>query len=104
MIEKIQKLDNLSKFSLLSSSLGFAVLVLLIYNILDSIMYMLLLIQEPTFENISLSFQDGHYTINDKKMGFSIFYNVLIVLFLWIVMVYYNLKSMDKADWKNSFF
>jgi hypothetical protein len=104
MIKILQKLDNQSKFSLFTSSFVFAVLVLSIFNLLDAVMYMLLLIQEPSYESVSLSFGDGYYFINDKKMGFSVFYNILFVLFVWVFMVFYNLKSINKTVGWNSFF
>lgn len=104
MIKILQKLDSHSRFSLLTSSFVFAVLVLSIFNLLDAVMYMLLLIQEPSYESVSLSFGDGYYFINGKKMGFSIFYNILFVLFIWVFMVFYNLKSLNKTVGWNSFF
>lgn len=104
MRELIQKLDNRTRFSLLSTTLGFAVFTVLILNLLDSIMYMLLLLQEPDYEYIFLSFKDGHYTINDKKMGFSILYNFLGIVFLWFLITCHTLKSINKPVGWNLFF
>lgn len=104
MKETIQKLDNQARFSLLTTTLGFALFVLILINLLDAIMYMLLLLQEPEYESILLSFKEWHYTINDKKMGLSVFYNFLGGLALWFLIICHALKSINKPVGWNSFF
>lgn len=104
MKETIQQLDNQAKFSLLTSTLGFAILILLIINLLDLIMYLLLLLQEPNFDFIFLSFKEGHYAINDKKMGLSLFYNLMVMLGLWVMIIWHTLKTINNPSGWNLFF
>ncbi|RTY95828.1 hypothetical protein [Flavobacterium sp. GT3R68] len=104
MKETIQHLDNRAKFSLLTSTLGFAILILLIVNLLDLIMYMLLLLQEPSFDSIILSLKEGHYAINGKKMGLSLFYNFMVLLFLWALIIWHTLKTINNPSGWNLFF
>lgn len=104
MKETIQKLDGQARFSLLSTTLGFAIFVILILNLLDSIMYMLLLLQAPDYEFIFVSFKDGYYTINGKKMGLSIFYNILGILISWFLITWHTLKSINKPYGWSLFF
>lgn len=103
MKEIIQKLDNQAKLSLLSTTLVFAVLLILSLNLLDFVMYVLLLLKEPNHESIFISFRDGHYIINDKKMGFSFFYNFIGMIFFWILIIYHTLKSINKPFGWNLF-
>lgn len=97
MISKIQKLDRQAKFSLLTSTLALAIFAVLVLNILISIVYVLELIKEPNFNTIWVSFQDGYYTINDNKIGVSIYVNCLGVLFFWFLMVLHTLKSIKRS-------
>lgn len=97
MIGKIQKLDIKAKCSLLTSTLALAIFVVVILNVLISIVYMLELINSPDFESIWFSIKGGYYTINNNKMGVSIFFNFVGAFILWILMVYHTLKSINKS-------
>jgi hypothetical protein len=97
MIGKIQKLDKKAKIELLATTLALAIFVVLIVNVLISIVYVLELIKAPDFETIWFSFERGYYTINSKKMGVPIALNFIGVLFLWILMVFHTLKSINKS-------
>ena len=104
MFETIQKLDNDTRLSLLFTTLGFAVLVIVLLNLLDSIVYILLLLKEPDYTTILISFKHSYYTINNKEMGFSFFYNILGALIIWVLMIRHTLKSICKPIGWNLFF
>ena len=104
MKDTIQQLDNQAKFSLLTTTLGFAILILVIVNLLDLIMYILLLMQEPAYDSVILSFKEGYYTVNDKKMGISLFYNFIGMLCLWVLIIWHTLKSINNPTGWNLFF
>lgn len=104
MKETIQKLDSKAKFSLLTTTLGFAILILVILNLSNLILYILLLLQEPNFDSILLSFKEGHYAVNDKKMGLSLFYNLVGLLGLWIIIIWHTLKTINNPSGWNLFF
>ena len=97
MIGKIQKLDKKAKFEMLATTLALAIFVVLVVNVLISIVYVLELIKAPDFEAIWFSFERGYYTINSKKMGAPIALNFIGVLFLWILMVFHTLRSINKS-------
>jgi hypothetical protein len=97
MLGKIQKLERQAKFSLLLTTLALAIFVVLIANILIATVYMLELINTPNYNSVLLSFKEGYYTINGKKMGVSIACNAIGILFLWGLMVYHTLKTINKS-------
>ncbi|TGD58539.1 hypothetical protein [Flavobacterium humi] len=96
MIREIQKLEKQAKYNLLITTLALAIFVILIVNILIATVYMLELIKEPNYDSILLSFKEGYYTINGKKMGVSIFFNFMGIFALWGLMIFHTLKTMNK--------
>jgi len=97
MVSNVQKIDRHSKLSLLARTLGLAIFVVLVLNVLISIVYILELIKAPDYDTISLSFNGGYYTINEEKMGASIAFNCIGILFLWFTMVVHTLKSINRS-------
>ena len=97
MIQKIQKLEKKAKFGLLASTFALALFSVLVINALIFIIYIMEIINAPDFDTISLSFQQGYYTINGEKIGASIFFNFIGVLFVWVLMIFHTLKSIHKS-------
>lgn len=97
MIGRIKKTEKQAKFSLLITTLALAIFVILIANILVATVFMLELINTPNYDSVLLSFKEGYYTINGKKMGVSIICNVIGILFLWSLMLYHTLRTINKS-------
>ena len=96
MINRMDKLETQTKFSLLITTLALAIFVILIGNTLISMIYILEWIKMPNYDSLLLSLKEGYYTINGQKMGVSIFWNVIGVLFLWGLMVYHTLRTINR--------
>ncbi|WP_300564969.1 hypothetical protein [Flavobacterium sp.] len=97
MKTNLQKLDKKAKISLLTSTLVLAVFVIFVFNVLFSTVYFLELIKNPDFETINVSFKEGFYAINEKKVGVSIFFNMIGILIVWFLMLSHTLKSINKS-------
>ncbi|WP_394759286.1 hypothetical protein [Flavobacterium sp.] len=98
MIQNIQNLDRKTKYSLFITTLVLAVFAMLVINVVVSIIHMLDLIKEPSFETISLAFKEGYYTINDKKIGIPILFNIVGGFILWLLMLYHTIRSIYNLD------
>lgn len=96
MIRRMNKLERQTKFSLLITTLALAMFVILIANALIVTVYLLELIKTPNYDSVLFSFKEGYYAINNIKMGVPIFWNVIGVLFLWALMVFHTLKTINK--------
>jgi hypothetical protein len=99
MIRNLQNLDKQTRYSLFITTFALAVFVMLVLNAVISVGYLLDLIKQPGFQNISLSFKEGYYVINDKKMGVSIVFNLFGILVLWFLMLYHTIRSIYDLDY-----
>lgn len=99
MIRNIQNLDRKTKYSLFITTFALAVFVILVINVVVSIIYLLELIKEPSFETILVSYNEGYYTINNKKVGIPILVNVIGVFILWVLMLYHTIRSIYNLDY-----
>ncbi|SFB01103.1 hypothetical protein SAMN05660845_1295 [Flavobacterium swingsii] len=98
MIRHIQNLDTQTKYSLLITTFALALFVMFVLNVAISIIYMLDLIKQPDFETISMSVRDGYYTLNGKKIGAPIFFNIIAFFLAWFLMTCHTIKSIYELD------
>jgi hypothetical protein len=96
MIEKIQKLENNTRFSILATTLAIALFMVLSINAVVSLVYVSKLVQQLDYEYISFSFSNGYYTINNHQIGIPLFFNFTAAIALWYFMVSYTIKSINK--------
>ena len=93
---KVQKIEPSEKVKLLVSTFALAVLIVVVANVFLLLMYISQNINEPTFQIITLSFDGSYLTINDEKVGFALFFNLIGLLILWVIMTYHTLKTIRK--------
>jgi uncharacterized membrane protein SpoIIM required for sporulation len=96
MINKIQRLENNTRFSILITTLAIAVFMVLSINAVISLVYVSQLVQQLDYEYVSFSYSNGYYTINNHKIGIPLFFNLLAIILLWYFMVSYTLKIINK--------
>lgn len=51
---------------------------------------------QPFFDILTLTFKDGFLIINDEMVGFSVYSNLMLLLFLWLVMIYSTLRAINR--------
>lgn len=78
------------------STLLVAVFIIISLNIVFILFYTLKNMNQPLFDILTLTFKDGYLLINDEKVGFSVFANLLILFILWIVMIYSTLRAINR--------
>ena len=99
MIRNLQNLHKQTRYSLFITTFVLTVFVMLVLNAVISIGYLLNLVKQPGFETISLSFKEGYYLVNEKKMGISIIFNIFGILVLWFLMLYHTIRSIYDLDY-----
>jgi hypothetical protein len=85
-----------NRFSLLMSTLMVAAFMVIALDIILVLFYTLKNMNEPFFDILTLTFKDGYLLINDEKVGFSVFANLLILFVIWLVMIYSTLKAINR--------
>ena len=78
------------------STLMVATFIVIALNIILVLFYTLKNMNEPFFDILTLTFKDGYLLINDEKVGFSVFANLLILFAIWLVMIYSTLKAINR--------
>ena len=73
-----------------------AIFIVIALNIIFVLFYTLRNMNEPFFDILTLTFKDGFLIINDEKVGFSVFSNLLILFVIWLVMIYSTLKAINR--------
>ncbi len=53
-------------------------------------------IEEIDYTNISLIFENGHLVFNNIIISFSIYFNIMLIAFLWYLMVSTVLKNLNQ--------
>ncbi len=96
MIEKIQKLENNTRFSILATTLAIAVFMVFSINAVISLVHISKLVQQLDYEYITFSFSNGYYTINNHQIGIPLFFNLMAIMALWYFMVSYTVKVINK--------
>ncbi|MCL9805916.1 hypothetical protein NAT51_10305 [Flavobacterium amniphilum] len=85
-----------NRFSLLMSTLLVALFIVISLNIVFILFFTLKNMNQPLFDILTLTFKEGYLLINDEKVGFSVFANLLILFVLWIVMIYSTLRAINR--------
>lgn len=98
MMRNIQNLEKQTKYNLLITTFTLATFIVLVLNAFYAIIYMFDIIKESDFETISIAFKHGYYEINSKQIGVSIFFNIIGILFFWVLMLYHTIKSIYDFD------
>jgi len=93
---KVQKIEPSEKIKLLVSTFALAVLIVVVANVFLLLLYISQNINEPTFQIITLSFDGSYLKINDEKVGFALFFNLIGLMILWVMMTYHTLKTIRK--------
>ncbi|WP_310554637.1 hypothetical protein [Flavobacterium sp.] len=96
MSQKTQKIEKEVKYTLLLSTLGLSIYAILALNLLLITLNISELINEIDFDKISITFIDGFYALNGKKIGVSIFYNIIMLFIIWFLMILHTLKVIKK--------
>lgn len=73
-----------------------AAFMVIALDIILVLFYTLKNMNEPFFDILTLTFKDGYLLINDEKVGFSVFANLLILFVIWLVMIYSTLKAINR--------
>ena len=73
-----------------------AAFMVIALDIILVLFYTLKNMNEPFFDILTLTFKDGYLLINDDKVGFSVFANLLILFVIWLVMIYSTLKAINR--------
>lgn len=86
-----------SKIDLLLSTLGLSIFSMLIINLIITFFCIQDLIKYTDLENISIAVKGGYYYVNNYKIEASFTFNILGVVFLWFVMTWHTLKTVNKT-------
>lgn len=96
MLAKAPKIEQSEKIKLLVSTFALAILIVLVGNVFLLLLYISQNIEEPTFQLTNLTFKNTYLMVNNEKVGFTLFFNLLGLFFLWLMMTYHTLKSIKK--------
>lgn len=96
MIVQNLNTNRQNRFSLLVSTLLVALFIVISLNIVFILFYTLKNMNQPFFDILTLTFKDGFLIINDEMVGFSVYSNLMLLLFLWLVMIYSTLRAINR--------
>jgi hypothetical protein len=96
MVTNAPKIEQSEKIKLLVSSLALAIFMVFVGNVFYLAIVYFPKYSEPSFQINNFSFENTYLTINNEKVGFALFFNLLGLFFLWLMMTYHNLKSIKK--------
>lgn len=85
------------KLDLLLTTLGLSVFSMIIINLIITFFCIQDLIKYTDLENFSLAVKDGYYYVNNYKIEASFWFNIFGVIFLWLVMLWHTLKTVNKT-------
>ena len=85
------------KIDLLLTTLGLSVFSMLIINLIITFFSIQDLIKYTDLEEFSLVVKDGYYYVNSYKIEASFSFNIFGILFLWIIMMWHTLKTVNKT-------
>lgn len=86
-----------SKLELLLTTLGLSVFSMLVINLIITFFCIQDLIKYTDLETFSFAIKDGYYYVNSYKIEASFAFNAFGVIFLWIVMLWHTLKTVNKT-------
>lgn len=97
-MKTILRLPHLnSKIDILLTTLGLSVFSMLVINIIITFFCIQDLIKYTDLETISFTVKEGFYYVNEYKIEASIAFNFVGVIFLWVVMLWHTLKTVNKT-------
>lgn len=85
------------KIDLLLTTLGLSVFSMLIINLIITFFSIQDLIKYTDLEEFSLVVKDGYYYVNSYKIEASFSFNIFGIIFLWIIMMWHTLKTVNKT-------
>jgi hypothetical protein len=98
MLKKFFILETSTRSSILFSTFGLSVFVVVIFNAFFSMLYISELLIKIDLEDIRFSYADGYYYINHNAIGMHLFYTIGLVIALWSLMVCHTIKTLYKSE------
>lgn len=86
-----------SKLDLLLTTLGLSIFSMLVINLIITFFCIQDLIKYTDLETFSMDVKGGYYYVNNYKIEASFAFNIFGVAFLWIVMLWHTLKTVNKT-------
>lgn len=85
------------KLELLLTTLGLSIFSMIIINLIITFFSIQDLIKYTDLENFSIAVKDGYYYVNNYKIEASFSFNIFGVIFLWLIMLWHTLKTVNKT-------
>lgn len=85
------------KLDLLLTTLGLSIFSMLIINLIITFFSIQDLIKYTDLDDFSLVVKDGYYYVNSYKIEASFTFNLFGIVFLWIIMIWHTLKTVNKT-------
>ena len=91
-----RKINKIEKMDLVMSTLFLALLTILIINLIFILIFVSTNINDSSYEFSKITFINNYITVNGKKIGFSIFYNLGLFFLIWVIMFFHTLKIIKQ--------
>ncbi|GAA4760576.1 hypothetical protein GCM10023230_06860 [Flavobacterium hankyongi] len=70
---------------------------MLIINLIITFFSIQDLIKYTDLDEFSLAVKDGYYYVNNYKIEAPFIFNIFGIVFLWIIMIWHTLKTVNKT-------